>query len=519
MRLDVQTVRPWDVEGDVLAVAVPTDHEWPDYLVELDRRLDGGLMDMRRIGAVKGTPWEGRLIPAPGLGVRFILAVGIGDGARLDRTGAFRFGAVIVRRLTGMDVRQLVVHIPGLMLERGGVLQAAVVEQVTRGLVEGASEPATVYMDPSDKLPPALETCLFAMDDGDVDVLLTRAERGQILGDGSNRTRKLAQRAANDVSPEVLADEASDVAKQFGMDLTVFGPEEAAEKGMRLFMAVGRGSANQPRFISLRNRPDQTEDTRGRLLALVGKGVTFDSGGLSLKPSSGMEDMKMDKTGAATVIHAIGTAAQLSPTVPMMAVVPAVENLPGPHSSRPGDVIRSMSGKLVEIANTDAEGRLILADALTWTEKQGATHIVDVATLTGSISRALGPQLSGGWGSVDSWWSDVAAAAARQGERLLRMPLLEDYRKDIDSTYADIRNLSSPEGASIKAALFLREFVTKPWVHLDIAGTAYLGKPEPWAAKGATGVMHSTLVDLCLDGATGVMSNYGETDPERLASD
>jgi leucyl aminopeptidase len=515
MRLDVQTVRPWDVKGDVLAVAVPTDHEFPEYLAELDRRLDGGLMDMRRIGAIKGAPWEGRLIPAPGLGVRFILAVGVGDGSRLDRTGAYRFGAVIVRQLTGMDVRQLVLHIPDLMLERGGTLPAAVIEQVTRGLVEGASEPATVYRDPSDKLPPALDTCLFAVDGGDLDALLFRAERGQILGDGSNRTRQLAQRAGNDVSPEVLADEASDVAKQFGMELTVFGPEEAAEMGMRLFMAIGRGSANQPRFISLRNRPDEDADGRGRLLALVGKGVTFDSGGISIKPSSGMEDMKMDKTGAATVIHAIGTAAQLAPGIPMMAVVPAVENLPGPHSARPGDVVRSMSGKLVEITNTDAEGRLILADALTWTERQGATHIVDVATLTGSVARALGSQLTGGWGQNDSWWSDVAAAAARQGEALLRMPLVEEYRQDIDSTYADIRNHSSPEGASIKAALFLREFVTKPWVHLDVAGTAYLSKAEPWTAKGATGVMHATLVDLALEGSKGAMNTHGEADPER----
>ena len=517
MRLDVQTVRPWDVEGDVLAVAVPTDHEFPEYLTELDRRLDGSLTELHRIGAIKGAPWEGRLVPAPSLGVRFVLAVGVGDGSRLDRTGAYRFGGVIVRLLTGMDVRQLVVHIPQLLFERGGALPAAVVEQVTRGLVEGASEPTTVYMDPSDKLPPALDTCLFAVDSGDTDALLFRAERGQILGDGSNRTRQLAQRAGNDVSPEVLADEASDVAKQFGMELTVYGPEEATANGMRLFMAVGRGSANQPRFISLRNRPDQDADARGRLLALVGKGVTFDSGGISIKPPAGMGDMKMDKTGAATVIHAIATAAQLSPGIPMMAVVPAVENMPGPHASRPGDVVRSMSGKLVEIANTDAEGRLILADALTWTERQGATHIVDVATLTGSIARALGSQLTGGWGQVDRWWSDVAAAAARQGEALMRMPLVEDYRKDIDSTYADIRNIGSPEGASITAALFLREFVTRPWVHLDVAGTAYLAKSEPWTAKGATGVMHATLVDLALEGTSGPMSTYGETDPERPA--
>ena len=223
--------------------------------------------------------------------------------------------------------------------------------------------------------------------------LYLRAQRGQIIGDGSNRTRHLAQRAANDVSPEVLADEASDVARQFGMRLTVIGPEEAASMGMGMFMAVGRGSSNQPRFIALRSEPSKERDARGRLLALVGKGVTFDTGGISLKPPPNMGEMKTDKTGAATVIHAIATAAQLAPGIPMWAVAPAVENMPGPHSTRPGDVVRALNGKSVEITNTDAEGRLILGDALTWVERQGATHIVDVATLTGAMTPGPGPSL------------------------------------------------------------------------------------------------------------------------------
>jgi leucyl aminopeptidase len=276
---------------------------------------------------------------------------------------------------------------------------------------------------------------------------------------------------------------------------------------------VGRGSASQPRFIALRNKPERERDERGRLLAMVGKGVTFDTGGISLKPPKDMGDMKMDKTGACTVIHAIGTAAQLAPELPMLAVAPAVENMPGPHSSRPGDVVRALNGKTVEIDNTDAEGRLILGDALTWTERQGATHLVDVATLTGAMARALGRYISGGFGSVDAWWDDVAAAAARQGEPLWRMPLEGDYRKDMDSAYADMLNTGGPQAGAITSALFLREFVTLPWAHLDIAGTANYKKVEPWAAKGATGVMHASLVDLALDGARGPMSHFGESDP------
>ena len=512
MRLNVEERLPWDIEADVLALPVPSGNEMPEVLAEVDRRLGGAIEALRTLGAIKGTLWEARLIPAAQMGVRFVLAVGIGDGRKIDRLGARRLGAVIVRSLTGCDVRRLAVHVPDQLVATGGAPQGAIIELLTRGLVEGAAEPATIYGDPDDRLPPALDECTFGVESGDVEALYQRAERGQIIGDGGNRTRRLAQRAANDVSPEVLADEASQVAREFGMELRILGPQEAAEMGMNLFMAVGRGSSNQPRFIALRSSPATERDARGRLLALVGKGVTFDSGGISLKPPTNMGQMKTDKTGAATVIHAIATASQLAPGIPMLAVAPAVENMPGPHSTRPGDVIRALNGKTVEITNTDAEGRLILGDALTWTERQGATHIVDVATLTGAMARALGRYVTGGFGDEDSWWADVAAAAARQGEPLWRMPLEEDYRKDIDSPFADIANSGIADGGALTAALFLKEFVSVPWVHLDIAGTAYLEKADPWSARGATGVMHATLVDLCLEGAGGSRSSDGEAE-------
>jgi leucyl aminopeptidase len=280
---------------------------------------------------------------------------------------------------------------------------------------------------------------------------------------------------------------------------------------MGMFMAVARGSDNPPRFIVLRNKPDVERDERGRLLAMVGKGVTFDSGGISLKPPAHMGEMKTDKTGACTVLNAIATAAQLAPDLPLLAVAPAVENMPGPHSTRPGDVIRAFNGKTVEVNNTDAEGRLILGDALTWAERQGATHVVDVATLTGAMSRALGRYMTGGFGSTDEWWMEVASAASRQGEPLWRMPLVEDLRKDLDSPFADLSNIGGAEGGAITAALFLREFTDLPWAHLDIAGTAFLSKADAYSTKGATGVMHATLVELALDGAPGRASTAGDS--------
>ena len=513
MRLTVEQRLPWDVEADVLAVTVPSSDELPEYLAEIDRRLGGALAELRAVGAVKGSLWAGRLLPATDMAARFVLVIGVGDGSAIDRLGVRRLGSVIVKKLAGIKVDTLAIHLPDELVGRGGALQSAVLEQLTRGLVEGAEDPSTLYNEPGETLPPTLDAVTIVVESGDLADLAFHAERGRIIGEGGNRTRRLAHRAANDVSPEVLADEASDLARAHDLQLTVFGPDEAEKLGMGMFMAVGRGSDNPPRFIALRNKPALETDGRGRLLAMVGKGVTFDTGGISLKPPPNMGEMKTDKTGACTVINAIATAAQLAPDVPLLAVAPAVENMPGPRSTRPGDVVRAMNGKTVEVNNTDAEGRLILGDALTWAEQQGATHVVDVATLTGAMARALSRYMTGGFGSDDEWWEEVASAAARQGELLWRMPILDDLRKDIDSPFADMSNVGSAEGGAITAALFLKEFTTLPWVHLDIAGTAFLTKTDPFSTKGSTGVMHATLVELALDAADDPVSTTGETDP------
>ncbi len=210
----------------------------------------------------------------------------------------------------------------------------------------------------------------------------------------------------------------------------------------------------------------------------------------------------MDKTGACTVLAAAATVARLAPGTPLLAVAPAVENMPGPHSTRPGDIVTALNGKTVDVINTDAEGRLILGDAMTYAERLGATHVVDVATLTGAVARAFGHLVTGAFGAPQAWYDDVAAAAARAGERLWQLPLVEEYWAEMESWYADMANAgSSADGGLIRSALFLRQFVTVPWVHLDIAGTACFRKAAPWAARGATGASTATLVELALAGA------------------
>ena len=500
MHVRVRVAQPWDIETDVLALPVSREAAPSAAFTELDRRLGGVLADHRELGELKGNAWSSSLLRARDMAPGWLLPIGIGEAAAFDRLTCLRLGAAVERRLAGRAVKRLAISLPDALL--GGAIDAAsAVELVVRGVVEGSTDPASIYRGEVESLPPVLDELVVVLESGDAVALQAAADRGRIIGEGSNRARRLSQRAANDVSPEVLADEATSIAREHGLAIEIIGPEAAAELGMGMFTSVGRGSSNPARFIVLRSGAPGARDAKGRLLAMVGKGVTFDSGGISIKPADRMDEMKTDKTGACTVIEAIATIHQLAPDLPIMAVAPAVENMPGGHSTRPGDVVTALNGKTVEITNTDAEGRLILGDALTWAERAGATHLVDVATLTGAVERAFGKLITGGFGTPQAWWDEVAAAGARQAERYWQVPFVDDYRSDMESWYADLQNSGTADGSLVKSGMFLREFTTRPWVHLDIGGSGYLRKATPWAARGATGVTHATLVELALAGA------------------
>jgi len=501
MQTRVTDRQPWDVEADLLVVPIRADGEPDAAAAELDRRLEGALADYRTLGEQVGKAHAATIVRGRDMGVQWVMALGIGKLAEFDRLAALRFGAAAERRLGGRHVERVAVWLPAALAGHDDLDERILAELVTRGVVEGMHDPSTIYRDDIETAPPALVELTLVMPDADMAAMATAAERGRVIGEGTNRARHLSQRAANDVSPEVLADEAAAVATAHDLRVEVLGPEEATALGMGMFMAVGRGSDNPPRFIVLRSGAAGALDGQGRLLAMIGKGVTFDSGGISIKPAERMEEMKTDKTGACTVIAAMATIATLAPGLPLLAVAPAVENMPGPHSTRPGDVVRALNGKVVEIQNTDAEGRLILGDAMTWAERNGATHLVDVATLTGAVHRALGTQITGGFGTPQAWWDEVAAAGARQGERTWQLPLLADYRKDLETIYAELNNSSGAEASLVKSGLFLKDFATVPWVHLDIGGSGYVRKATSYQARGATGVTHATLVELALRGA------------------
>jgi leucyl aminopeptidase len=493
--------QPWDVNVDVLVVPTLGDPPFSDALAELDRRTGGELTSLADFGELDGKRFSAVLAGSGETRPGRLLVVQAGKPESLDREAVVRIAAAAERRLGGRTVHSLAIWLTPLAehLEGGG---EAVAELVTRGVVEGSYDPATIYRDDVEGSPPVLDELILVAPAEDAGHLTRAAERGQIIGEGANLARTLSNRASNDVNPEVLSEEARALAEKHDLWIEVLGPDQALEMGMGLFMAVGRGSDNPPRMIAMRSGAPGELDSLDRHLAIVGKGVCFDSGGISIKPSDRMEEMKMDKTGACTVIAAMATVARLAPGTPLLGLAPAVENMPGPHSTRPGDVVKAMNGKWVDITNTDAEGRLILADAMTYAERLGATHLVDCATLTGAVGRALGELVSGAFGTPQAWVDEVLAAGTRAGERYWQLPLVEEYRADMESWYGDLVNFSrNNEGGLVKSAIFLSEFVTKPWVHLDIAGTGYYRKAAPYAARGATGVAHATLVELALAGA------------------
>jgi leucyl aminopeptidase len=500
VQLRVVTDQPWDVPADLLIVPVASPPVFDGPLAELDRRMHGELQSLVTFGELNPKRYSTAPGSTGGLPAHRIQLISMGNPAKVDRQVVVRIAATAERRLAGRTVRRLAFWLSPLADALDGDV-AAVAGLVARGVLEGSYDPRTIYRDVVDAPMPVPDELILVAPGADAAALTKAGERGIVIAEGSSLARTLSNRASNDVSPEVLAEEARAVARRHDLWIDVIEPDRATALGMGMFMAVGRGSDNPPRMIVLRSGGEGELDALGRHLAIVGKGVCFDSGGISIKPSDRMEEMKMDKTGACTVIAAIATVARLAPGTPLLAVAPTVENMPGPHSARPGDIVTALNGKKVDIINTDAEGRLILGDALTYAERLGATHLVDVATLTGAVGRALGNQVTGAFGTPQGFFDEVVAAGRRAGERYWQLPLIDDYLTEMESWYGDITNLGSAEGGLVKSGLFLREFVTRPWVHLDIASTGYFHKATSYAPLGATGASHATLVELALAGA------------------
>jgi leucyl aminopeptidase len=345
-----------------------------------------------------------------------------------------------------------------------------------------------------------LETMVLA-DPSRQAALESGGKRGLVLGEAANTARSLVNEPGNDLYPAAMAEKVKALAEGAGLSVEVLTASQMRDKGMGLLLAVGQGSDNEPRLVTIRYGDFEGKPTLG----FVGKGITFDSGGISLKPGLGMQDMKTDMSGAAAVAGAMLALAQLKPQVNVLGVIPMAENMPSGKATRPGDVVRGMNGKTVEVVNTDAEGRMILADALVHAQELGATHIVDLATLTGACVVALGHVATGAMGKPQEWVDQVMNASRAVGEKIWQLPIYDEYRELIKSEIADMENAGGRWAGPITGAWFLKEFVKDEtaWVHLDIAGTATIESDVPHLPKGASGVGVRALVRLAEEIAAG----------------
>ncbi len=324
-------------------------------------------------------------------------------------------------------------------------------------------------------------------------------DRGIVIGEAQNMTRELGNEPSNLMTPPMLADQAVAMARKAGLVIEVLDEKRIRELKMGAILSVAQGSELPPRVIVITYNPPNPKPG-APVLGLVGKAVTFDTGGISIKPANDMEKMKFDMAGGAAMLGVMRALSALKPAIKVIAVIPSAENMPGGRAQKPGDVQIAMSGKSIEVINTDAEGRLLLADGIAYAKQLGATHLVDAATLTGAVVVALGSVNTGVFGTDKAFTDRVLASSQAAGEKMWQLPLDEEYRDLIKSTIADIQNVGGRWGGAITAAWFLREFTgDTPWVHLDIAGTAWLDDPKPWMGKGGTGVAVRTLIELAMN--------------------
>ena len=477
--------------GEAVAVGVSEKTALAGAAAYADQLLGGLIGRLIGSGEIRGKSGETTIIHTQGkLRAARIAVVGFGKAEENDCLALRRAMGAAARRLRDRGCRRVgsTLHqmVPGG--PRGEQAVRATVEGAYLGLYRG-EECKTEASVPGE----LDELCLLGIQQEHLRFGEAAAQAGRMVGEATNYARRLANLPANELTPSRLAEEARATAERVGLACQVMGPEELKQLGMGALLAVARGSDEPACLIVLRHQGDRS----GPVVALLGKGLTFDSGGLSLKSPDQMHLMKRDMAGAAAVLAAMRAIAELKAELNVIGLIPASENLPSGHASRPGDVVKAFNGKTIEIISTDAEGRLLLADALAYAKHLGATHLVDVATLTGACVVALGHVASGVMGNDNHLAEAVLDAADQAGERMWRLPLFPEYRRQLDSQIADIKNVGGRPAGAITGGWFLREFVDETsWAHIDIAGTAWSEKDEPHQVEGATGAGTRTLVAL-----------------------
>ena len=462
-------------------------------ILEVDQSTKGLVQKLATGGEITGKPLEMTLIHSPsGLKAARLLLIGAGKREKFDSATLRKIAGAAVRYLKSRSVKHFA------FLVREGDANDTTAQAIAEGAIAATFEPDKYKTEKKDAKP--VDAILLA---GYTDAERGAGEkgltRGRVIAESQNFARDLINEPSNKLTPKVLADKAAAMAKEAGLAVEILDEKRITDLKMGALLSVAQGSHEPPRVIAITYNPPNGA-SGGPVIGLIGKAVTFDTGGISIKPSEGMEKMKYDMAGGATMLGVMRALAALKPKVKVICVVPSTENMPGGRAQKPGDIQTAMSGKTIEVLNTDAEGRLILADGVTYAQQLGATHLIDAATLTGAIVVALSNVNVGVFGSDQGFTDKLLSSAKAAGEKMWPMPMDDDYREFIKGTVADIQNIGSGKGGGATiGAMFIKEFTSdKPWIHLDIAGTAWNDDAKPWLSKGPTGVALRTLVQLIM---------------------
>ncbi len=485
------TSRPAEAAVDLLFVPVFDGEDHGGDLAGLDEAVGGEWRQALASGEFRRKLYSIFVarVSQPGWQARQLAFVGAGDRQDADSQRLRRLAAACSHAARDRAARSI-----GWLVRAGGDVPLWA-SAAADGL--SAAEFLSAAYKRDAEMPRFPDRCVVVAPGADGQTLEGAVRRGRVIGAAAHFARALANEPGNVLTPGEFASRVSTALGEVGLRVEILDERALASLGLRLLLGVSRGSAEPPRVIVIRHDPPGAPESP--LLAFVGKGVTFDSGGISIKPADGMDRMKDDMAGGAAVAAALRALAELGGSCRVLGIIPTTENMPGGRAMRPGDVITGASGKTVEIINTDAEGRLILADALWYAGHQGATHLVDVATLTGACVVALGRSVSGLFGAPPAWVDAVRSAAERGGDRVWPMPIHEEAREELRSEIADLVNSAGRAGGAITAAAFLREFAEgRPWAHLDIAGTAWAEDRKAYQPKGATGVSVRLLIELAM---------------------
>jgi len=493
MQIQVETQPYSSIATDAIVTYVfDAEPKLQGVLAEIDRAMNGRLGSLASAGEITGKALEMVLLHFPhGLAAQRLLLVGAGKPEKFALADMRKIAGSALRFLKSRGVKKFA------FLAREGERGAEAARAVTEGLVLADFESDKYRSDKKSR--EIASVSLAGFDAGTSANLQDAIERGRVVAESQNFARDLINEPSNRLTPRMLAEKAQAMAADVGLGIEILDERRIAELKMGALLGVAQGSVEPPRVIILRYMPAKSP-VGGPILGLVGKAVTFDTGGISIKPANNMEKMKYDMGGGATMLGAMRALAYLKPRVPVIAVIPSTENMPGGRAQKPGDVQTAMSGKTIEVINTDAEGRLILADGISYARQLGCTHLIDAATLTGAIEVALSNINVGAFGTPREFLDQFLASAKAVGEKMWPMPIDDEYEEMIKSNIADIRNTGSGKGGgAITAAWFLKEFAEDtPWVHLDIAATCWVDDGRPWLAKGPTGVAIRSIVDFAL---------------------